>query len=117
MTDCLFALDPAGYWRCTACGWRYALPADRPPRRECPTLSDRPRQSRLEVVLTRYDAQQLTEPPREELARRLAVCEACPDYAGYACITLGSACRRPERWWERVLLGSCERLDGEVASC
>ena len=70
----------------------------------------RPLHSRREAVLARYDAQRLTTPPREELARRLAVCESCPLYAGFACITLGSACRRPERWWERVLLGTCERL-------
>lgn len=104
------------YWLCPRCGLLVPRHGDKPPRSTCSGQwrqrrpPPRRQLTRREAVLARYDAQQLTDPPKTELDRRLAVCESCPLYAGYACITLGSACRRPERWWERVLLASCDRL-------
>jgi rubredoxin len=113
MTDCQFTLNADHLWQCSQCGWVYPRASDKPPRRNCPKAPDAPpRQARTrrEAVLARYDAQQLTEPPRAEIERRLDVCEACDQYADYECVRGGSPCRREDRWQERVLLGSCEKL-------
>ena len=112
MTDCPFTLNADHLWQCPQCGWVYPRQSDKPPRRNCTKATGaRPQLTRREQLLHRNAI--VNDPPRDELERRLDICEACPEYEGYACITLGSACRRPERWQERVLLGGCERLRTE----
>ena len=39
--DCEFAEFEPHRWRCEHCGWVYPLPADKPPRRNCPALRKR----------------------------------------------------------------------------
>lgn len=113
MIDCLFILNADGLWKCSQCGWVYPRAADTPPRRNCPKTSNEPKPpqpTRRERLLARYDAAETTDPPRAEVERRAAACEACEEYEGYACITMGSPCRKPARWQEKVLFGMCEKL-------
>ena len=109
MTDCPFTLNADHHWQCPQCGWVYPRQSDKPPRRNCTKATGaRPQLTRREQLLHRNAI--VNDPPRAEIERRLAVCEACEEYEGYACITLGSACGRPARWQERVLLGTCPRF-------
>jgi hypothetical protein len=102
------------FWLCPQCGIVVPRTGTKPPRATClgqwrtRRRSHRRQPTRRERLLARYDADQLTDPPRAEIERRLAVCETCEDYEGYGCITLGSECMRPVNWQDRVLLGSCK---------
>ena len=83
--NCTFHLNESNLWQCTQCGWVYPRAADKPPRRNCPKAPDAPKRiarTRRDTVLATYDQQQLTDPPRAEIERRLDVCEACDQYAG-----------------------------------
>jgi hypothetical protein len=111
MTDCPFTLNADNLWQCPQCGWVYPRASDKPPRRNCPKAPDAPQRqarTRREKILHRNAIVQ--EPPLDELERRLDICEACDQYADYECVRGGSPCRREDRWQERVLLGSCEKL-------
>ena len=113
--DCAFQ-QRGDWWVCLQCGLLVPRRGDKPPRATCAEKWRKRKvphaqPTRREKILHRNAIVQ--EPPRAELERRLDICEACPEYEGYACITLGSACRKADRWQERVLLGSCERLRTE----
>ena len=97
---------------CCKCG--LVVPySDDPPQANCTGVfrrrgTDRPRPTRRDAVLERYDA--LTLPiSREEVERRLDVCEACEEYAGLQCIRAGSPCQRGEHWQQKVLTLDCEQ--------
>ena len=105
--NCPFTLNADNLWQCPQCGWVYPRASDKPPRRNCPKAPDAPpKLTRREQLLHRNAI--VNDPPRDELERRLDICEACEEYEGYGCITMGSACRKADRWQERVLLGSCK---------
>lgn len=109
--DCPLTLNAAGLWRCPECGWTYKRPADKPPRRNCPKGTARPAPpTPRETVLARYDARPNPLPiAREEVERRVDICEQCDRFPGFACITAGSRCKRPDHWQQKVLLLDCER--------
>lgn len=112
MTDCTFILND-GLWQCTACGWTYPRQSVKPPRRNCPKGTARPSPpTPRDAVLARYDHAPSPLPiAREEVARRVAVCEGCPHFAKFSCIQAGSDCRKAEHWQQRVLLLDCENWE------
>jgi hypothetical protein len=102
------------FWLCPQCGIVVPRRGEKPP---CSTCAGQwrkrkapkpPQPTRREQLLHRNAI--VNDPPRAELERRLDICEACELYADYECVRGGSPCRREDRWQERVLLGSCERL-------
>jgi len=114
MTDCTFHLNTDHRWQCTECGWVYPRQAEKPPRRNCPKAPRRKRrkpQSPLDKIISRYDAMTPDDrtPDREEIKRRVDICTAneCGHFAGVCTDIPGSACRRWERWLERVIFGKC----------
>lgn len=114
MMDCTFTPNADGLYQCTQCGWVYPRPADKPPRRNCPNGTARPAPpTPAAAVLARYDASpNPLSIAREEVERRLAVCESCDQFHGYACIRAGSPCQRPGHWQLKVLTLDCERWHG-----
>ncbi len=109
--DCPLTLDADGRWHCQDCGWVYPRPADKPPRRNCPKGTARPAPpTPREAVLARYDAAPNPLPiAREEVERRVTICEQCDRFPGFACITAGSRCQRPANWQQKVLTLGCDR--------